>query len=133
MFLILLGVTFALALTVSLITAKAFSKPINNILNRIIADDISLAWVKYLKFAIVVTGISTGVRLYDLERYIGSQNGDSDSRILDLTYERWALEIYRTIIETLQGIAWLLLIFFAFAMVAYVIVRIAEVRNRSNS
>lgn len=35
------------------------------------------------------------------------------------------LEIYRTVIEALQSIAWMLLVFFVFALIAYVIVRIA--------
>jgi len=38
------------------------------------------------------------------------------------------LELYQTAIETLQGIAWMLLVFFMFALVAYVIVRIAETK-----
>jgi hypothetical protein len=38
------------------------------------------------------------------------------------------LECYRTAIETLQGIVWMLLVFFVFAMIAYVIVRIAELK-----
>ena len=37
--------------------------------------------------------------------------------------------IYRTIIGTLQGIAWMLLIFFIFALIAFVIVRIFEMKN----
>ena len=47
---------------------------------------------------------------------------------MELTFERWVLEIYRTVIETLQGIAWMLLVFFVFALVAYVVVRVAELK-----
>jgi len=129
MFLTLLLVTFILALAVAVMTAMAFSKPIDNILKRIIADAISTAWLKYLKFAIVVVGVSAGVRIHELEKYITPQRWDKESRILDLTSDRWVLELYRTIIETLQGIAWRLLVFFIFALVAYVIVRIAEMRQ----
>jgi hypothetical protein len=39
------------------------------------------------------------------------------------------LEVYRTIIESLQGIAWLLLVFFVIALLAYVIVRIFEMKR----
>ncbi len=39
------------------------------------------------------------------------------------------LEIYQTIIGTMQGIAWMLLIFFAFALIAYIMVRIIESRQ----
>ena len=36
---------------------------------------------------------------------------------------RWTLEVYRTVIETLQGIAWMLLVVFVVALVAYVLAR----------
>jgi hypothetical protein len=42
------------------------------------------------------------------------------------------LEVYRTIIETLKGIALMLLLFFIFALIAFVIVRIAESRAKKN-
>lgn len=129
MFLALLGVTLLIALAVSLLVAQAFSSPLDRILKRIIADEISMAWLKYLKFAIVVVGISAGVRIYELEKYISPARWDKEAKILSLTGERWVLEIYRTIIEALQGIAWMLLVFFVFALIAYVIVRIAEMRR----
>jgi len=94
-----------------------------------VTDAISVAWLQYLKFAIVVVGVSAGVRIYELEKYITPQTWDKETRIIELTNERWILELYRTVIETLQGIAWLLLVFFVFALIAYVIVRIAEMRQ----
>jgi len=48
---------------------------------------------------------------------------------LVLTGERWMLEIYRTLLETLQSIAWMLLIFFVFALIAYVVVRAFELKH----
>jgi len=133
MFISLLVVTLFIALSVAVIVSWVFNKPVSNILNRIIADEISSAWVKYLKFAIIVVGISSGVRIYDLERYITPQAYDKDAKILILTSERWILEVYRTIIETLQGIAWLLLVFFAVALIAYVIVRMSELKRTRNA
>ena len=133
MFISLLVVTLFIALSVAVIVSWVFNKPVSNILNRIIADEISSAWVKYLKFAIIVVGISSGVRIYDLERYITPQAYDKDAKILILTSERWILEVYRTIIETLQGIAWLLLVFFAVALIAYVFVRMSELKRTRNA
>ena len=127
MFFTLLLVTFALAVVTSFIIAKFFEKPIGKILNRIIADDISGAWQKYLKFAIYVVGISGGVRIWELEKYIQPQTKLLPQ--LALTNERWVLEIYRTIIETLQSTAWMLLVFFLFAMIAYVIVKVFELKQ----
>lgn len=49
MFITLLLVTFLISFIVSAIIVRMFAKPIDKILQRIIADDISQAWVKYLK------------------------------------------------------------------------------------
>jgi len=130
MFFTLLIVTFGIAFGVSALVARAFTSPIDQILRRIIADDVSLAWLKYLKFAILVVGVSAGARIHDIEKYITPSQWQKDARIVELTYERWILELYRTVIETLQGIAWMLLVFFIFALVAYVIVRFTELREK---
>ncbi|MDO4696729.1 MAG: hypothetical protein Q4A49_04280 [Neisseria sp.] len=131
MFIVLLTATFLLALLVSLVAVKLFSSPADGILQRIINDQISKAWLRYLQFAVVVVGISSGVRMYDLEKYISPlYQADAEHKILELTWERWVLEVYRTVIETLQGIAWAMLVFFMFALVAYVVVRIGEMRRK---
>lgn len=128
MFLLLLLITLLLAAGVSYAVARAFGAPLDAILKRIIADEISTAWLRYMKFAILVVGISSGVRIHQLEKYIAPMRWEKEPRIMELTFERWVLEIYRTVIETLQGIAWMLLVFFVFALVAYVVVRVAETR-----
>ena len=74
-----------------------------------------------MKFAAYEVGISGGVRIHQLERYISAPA--KDSQILELNDKRWILEVYRTIIETLQAIAWMYLVVFVFALIAYVIVR----------
>ncbi|MDR1849995.1 MAG: hypothetical protein LBQ75_08140 [Zoogloeaceae bacterium] len=130
MFLTFLCITFAIAAVVSFLVVRLFGLPIEGILKRIIADDISQAWLKYMKFAIYVVGISKGVRVWELERYISPRPYDEEARILELTLDRWVLEVYRTIIETLQGIAWMLLVFFIFALIAYVIVRVFELKHK---
>jgi len=129
----LLVVTFLIALTVSFITARIFSQPLDRILKRIIPEDISAAWLKYLHFAIYVVGISSGVKIWELEKYISPQMAVEKGReiIITLNADRWALEIYRTIIGTLGGIAWMLLVFFVFALIAYVIIRIFEGRKQN--
>ena len=128
MFTTLLIATFIIAFVVSTVVVLLFAGPISKILNRIISDKISSAWSKYLKFAIYVTGISSGVRIWNLEKYITRPHYEG-SEIVQLTAERWVLEVYRTVIGTLQGIAWMLLVFFIFALVAYVLVRIFEMKQ----
>jgi len=134
MFLSLLLVTFAVALAVSALTARFFAGPIDAILKRIISDTISAAWSKYLTFALYVVGISKGVRVYELERYVNPERWQAErgGEVLTLNANRWVLEVYRTIIESLQGIAWLLLVFFVFALIAYVIVRGLELRKKTD-
>lgn len=51
------------------------------------------------------------------------------AQIIALTSERWVLEVYRTVIQTLQGIAWMLLAFFAVALLAYVVVLLSELKR----
>ena len=131
MFLALLFVTVVIAAAVSGLTTWAFTKPLDSILTRIISDAISSAWLRYLQFAILVVGVSSGVRVHDLERYIGPSSVSTQTSGLSL--DRWVFEIYRTTIESLQGIAWMLLVFFVFALIAYVIVRIGEMRSDPRS
>ncbi|MBK9155301.1 MAG: hypothetical protein IPM25_13975 [Chloracidobacterium sp.] len=125
MFITLLVVTFLISLGVSALVVYLFKKPIDGILKRILQDEISFAWAKYLYFAIFVVGVSTGVRVWELEKYI-TQRLPGNVPIPDLNRDRWVLEVYRTIIESLQGLAWLLLAFFVIALVAFIVVRIAE-------
>ncbi|HVO60272.1 MAG TPA: hypothetical protein VMT53_05020 [Terriglobales bacterium] len=132
MFITLLLVTFFISVAVSWVVVRMFDKPIEGILHRIVADEISQAWVKYLKFAIFVVGVSSGVRIWELEKYITPPQ-IKDSQIVALTRDRWVLEVYRTIIESLQGVAWLLLVFFVIALLAFVIVRVFELRKAKSA
>jgi lysylphosphatidylglycerol synthetase-like protein (DUF2156 family) len=127
MFYLLLIVTFLVALLVCFIVSRLFNDSIYKILNLIVPEAINEAWLKYIKFAIYVVGISGGVRVWDLEKYITSRYDNRE--IVQLTTERWTLEIYRTLIGSLQSIATVLLIFFVFTLVAYVVIRIFASRN----
>lgn len=130
MFITLLIVTFIIACAVALVIARWFAKPIQRILGQIVDEEITYAWTMYLRFAVLVVGISSGVRIFQLERYISPAFGPENAQILALNRDRWVLEIYRTVIGTMQGIAWVLLIFFVVALLALVIVRFGEARGR---
>ena len=112
--------------------AKLFANPLESILNRIIDDPISIAWVRYMKFAILEVGVLVGVRIHELEKYITPPQYNDKLKIVPLNMERWILEVYRTIIESLQGIAWMLLVFFVAALIAYVVVRLGELKRHKN-
>jgi len=127
MFYLLILVTFLVALLVCFVVSRLFNDSIYKILNLIVPEAINEAWLKYIKFAIYVVGISGGVRVWDLEKYITSRS--SNRAVVELTTERWTLEIYRTLIGSLQSIATVLLIFFVFTLIAYVVLRIFSSRQ----
>ena len=127
MFWSLLLVNLVEAFVICMIVALIFKKPVSRIMQRLVTDDIYKAWTKYITFAIYVVGISGGTRLWDLEKYINPSG--KDNIVLELTQNRWMLEVYHTAIATLQSIAWMMLVFFLFALIAYVIVRGFEMKT----
>ncbi|HEY3293896.1 MAG TPA: hypothetical protein VGL38_00505 [bacterium] len=131
MFFALLVASLAISLVVCFILARIFRRPVDRILERLIGEQIHSEWVKYLRFAIYVVGISGGVQVWKLERYISAEA--PDQKILELTSERWVLEIYRTVIGTLQAVAWMLLVFFLVALIAFVIVKGREAKQAMRS
>lgn len=126
MFITLLIVTFTIAVCASFAVARLFDHPISAILARIVSEELSSAWRRYITFAIYVVGISGGVRIWELEKYITARTKEQEPIVLNA--DRWILEVYRTVIETLQSIAWMLLVFFVFALIAYVFTRGFELR-----
>ena len=128
MFITLLIVTFIIALAMSTLVALLFRKPIFKILSRLVTDELAPMWQRYLLFATYVVGISGGVPLWDIEKYV---TPDKDGKLLQLTSDRWIIEVYKSIIGSLQSIAWMLLIFFLFALIAYVVVRGFEGRRQA--
>ena len=127
MFLILLLVTLVVSLLTAVLTARFFDRSVARILTRIVGDELADAWHKYILFTIVVVGVSGGVQLWELQKYIASKGDGSTPPTMNLM--SWVLEIYRTVIETLQSIAWMLLLFFLCGMIAVVIMRGIEQRR----
>jgi uncharacterized membrane protein YedE/YeeE len=132
MFLTLLAASFLISFAMCAVIAKLFYVPVSKILRRLVEEDIYTAWSRYLVFAIFVVGISGGVRVWELERYISPRKADEVPLVLN--GERWVLEVYRTMIGTLQSTAWALLLFFMVALIAFVIVKGREAkRSRADS
>lgn len=131
MFRILLVVTFAIAALVCFVVARLFDKSLRQILDRLVASELAGAWHRYLIFALWVVGISGGVRVWSLEQYILPRGPNNPA--LELTPDRWTLEVYRTVIGTLQSLAWMLLLVFIFLLIAYVIARGQQLRAGATS
>lgn len=127
MLLALLPATLVIAIAVSFTVARLFHHSIATILRRIVSEELSGAWQRYVTFAIYVVGISGGVRVWELEKYVNPRGKDTPPIVLNT--DRWTLEVYRTVIETLQSIAWMLLVFFVAMLIAYVVVRGFELRR----
>ena len=107
---------------------RLFDRLTRKILDRVVSAELSEAWNRYLSFAVVVVGVSGGVRIWSLEKYITARTDDGEPIVLNV--DRWILEVYRTLIGTLQSVAWILLVFFVFALIAYVIMRGFELRRQ---
>jgi hypothetical protein len=120
----LLLTTFVVAFGVASLVVLLFDKPINSILRQVLPAELISAWARYLRFALYVVGIGGGVRVWDLEKYMIAQ--EPYNVIVELTPDRWMLELYQTVIGTLQSTTILLLAFFVFALIAVVLVRIFE-------
>jgi hypothetical protein len=131
MFLTLLLVTFLIAAATSALVAALFSRPVRKILDRLVSEELGSTWKRYILFAICVVGISGGVRVWDLEKYITPRTREDVAIVLNS--DRWVLEVYKTVIGTLQSVAWMLLVFFLFALLAYVVVRGFELRRTKGS
>ena len=131
MFFVLLLLTLGVALLTSLIVVLFFRRPIRQILDRIIGEDLASGWQRFLLFAIFVVGVSSGVQIWKLEQYVHPMPGvpPGTRQVLALDATSIALEIYRTVIQTLQGVAWALLLFFVVALIAHAIVRRQESRS----
>jgi hypothetical protein len=134
MIIALLITNLLVAIIICFIVATLFKTPITKIMRRLVPDDMYDAWVRYLMFAIYIVGISGGVRIWDLEKYLepgkALANGEAPV-IIKLTSERWVIEVYQTIIGSLQSNVWMLLVFFVFALIAFVIVRGFELKKHS--
>jgi hypothetical protein len=127
MFATLLLVTFLIAVLVSFGVAALFRNSLKVILNRILTPELVAAWFRYVTFAIYVVGVSGGVRIWEIEKYITPRSENEPPIVLN--GDRWLLEMYRTVIATLQSTAWMLLVVFAVALIAVVIVRGQELKH----
>ncbi|HKN65204.1 MAG TPA: hypothetical protein VJW73_02950, partial [Gemmatimonadaceae bacterium] len=124
MFVLLLVVTFTLATAASYVVTRMFDKPLAGIIARLIPDELSVAWHRYVLFGLYLIGVNGGVRIWEFQKYVLPIGAARDTLIL--TPDRWALEVYRTLMGTLQSTAQVLLLLFICALIGYVIVRARE-------
>ena len=119
MFVALLIVTFLLALGISLGLAWVFTKPLELVLHRLVKSELTAAWSRYLRFTVIVVGVSSGTRIHPLEQYINAPSWTKETLKAGLTQEYWAAELYHTVSDSIVGIAWLLLLFVVIGIIAF--------------
>ena len=124
MFIILFAVSFVIALALSMTVAWISREAIDSVLGRFVTDHIvRTGFEKYIRLAIVVVGISGGTRVRALEEYISAPVWTKPTMEASLTQEFWVMELYRTVLGTLEGIVGLLLLCIFLALIAPIIVR----------
>lgn len=116
MFYIMVFGNLLLSFLVSVIVMYFFSPSIFKILKEIVVESISVAWGKYIQFAGVVVGVSSGVNVYQFNNYIQEGN-----KVVKIIPEKIVLTLYDTILSTLQGLSWMFLLFFMTSLIAYII------------
>jgi hypothetical protein len=127
MFVALFVASFVLALALSITIAWISREAIDSVLRRFVTDRaVRAGFEKYIRFAIVVVGISGGTRVRVLQEYLAASDLNKAAMAAQLTQEFWALEIYRTVVGTLEGIAGLLLVCIFLALIAPVVVRMLK-------
>lgn len=127
MFVALFVSSFVLALALSITVAWLSREAIDSILRRFVADRaVRAGFEKYIRFAIVVVGISGGTRVRVLQEYLAASDLNKEAMAAQLTQEFWVMEIYRTILGTLEAIAGLLLVCIFMALIAPVVVRMLK-------
>ena len=72
-------------------------------------------------------GISGGTRVKPLQEYISAADYNKAAMLAALTQEFWALELYRTVIGALEGVAGLLLICIFLALIAPLVLRMLKI------
>ncbi len=97
---------------------------IDNILDRILADQISKEWLRYIIFAMYVVPIASGVRVWDPEKHMSPGYGMDLGSPLALNAEPIVV-----VFRTRMGAPGLFAsVFFVFALIGFVIMRVANVR-----
>jgi len=120
--------SLVLAVALSCVVALLFWKPVRSVLLHLLEEDVAAGWTRYVAFALVVAGVSSGTRVRLLEEYLAAPSWNQSALQGQLTREFWYLEMYRTAIGTVEGMAWVLLGLSLLAGTVHLLVR----KNRVN-
>ena len=112
-----------LAFGVAYGVARLARDVIEALLQRFISQELSEAVTRYLGFAIMVVGVASGSRVRLLEDFIGAPAYNREALNAQLTQEVWVAAMYHTVVESLEGIAWLFILLAIILLAALFIIR----------
>ena len=124
-------VSFVTAGFVSFFVASVCEKPLSILMRRIIQNETSSTFTRYVRYATYLVGISHGVRLHPIGFEIVTHFSEHDydpAHILErnLDYQLLLMWIQMVIIQSLTVIAFMYLAFFIFGLIAYITVKARE-------
>ena len=123
-------VSVIVAAIVSFGVMMVFARLISTIFGDIFQDKfrINSAFIKYVKYATFLVGVSRGAIAYQLRFNIWSHYDTIEEIAPNLDFDRVALltATYVTIIETLRALAYMYLALFLIILIAYIIVTARE-------
>ncbi|MFC0118501.1 hypothetical protein [Pseudoalteromonas xiamenensis] len=126
MFYALLVAMFSVGLIISFIASRLFRRPIHAVIESIVGEHLSAAWSKFMTFALYVVGISASFNLYFLEQQL--MPATENFTPPELTPARLMLELFRSCLDALQGITWVMLMFFCFSLIAFALGKMLKPR-----
>lgn len=123
-------VSIIVAVIVSFGVMIVFARLISTIFGDIFQEKfrINSAFIKYVKYATLLVGVSRGAIAHQLQLDIWSQYDTIKEFAPDLDFNRvaWLTATYATIIETLRALAYMYSALFIIILIAYVIVTSRE-------
>ena len=123
-------VSFVVAVIVSFGVSMVFARSIPTIFGDIFQDKfrINSAFIKCVKYATYLVGVSRGVTAHPLGFDIWSHYDAIKEMVPNLDFDRvaWLTATYVTIIETLRALAYMYLALFLITFIAYTIVSARE-------
>ena len=126
------AVAFVTAGLVSFCVASVCEKPLSILMRRIIQNEASSAFTRYVRYVTYLVGISHGVRVHPIGFEIVAHSSEHDYEFpihvlqLNLDYQLMLMWTQMVIMQSLSAIAYMYLAFFIFGLIAYITVKVRE-------
>ncbi len=122
-------VSFVTAGLVSFVVASVCETPLSILIRRIIQNDTSCIFTRYVRYVTILVGIAYGVTVNPLSYELAAQFQESISIRHVPNYPEWwmwLIGLLTIIMQSLTAIASMYLVFFIFGLIAYITVNVVE-------